>query len=103
MNVTPAIATAAWLGKFFEGTDSDQDLAKAMLPSFAEALNEVAWQWCRAHLMATLQLQHLASRSRGTDHLGQELELSERSRRLAVYEWSWRRFVPTVWSNSTPA
>ena len=38
MNVTPTIDAAAWLGKYLEGADGDQDLARAMLAAFAEAL-----------------------------------------------------------------
>jgi transposase-like protein len=38
VNVTPTIDAAAWLGKYLEGADGDQDLARAMLAAFAEAL-----------------------------------------------------------------
>ena len=38
MNVPTTIDAAAWLGKYLEGADGDQDLARAMLASFAEAL-----------------------------------------------------------------
>jgi len=38
VNVTPTIDAAAWLGKYFEGADGDQDLARAMLAAFAEGL-----------------------------------------------------------------
>ena len=38
MNVPTTIDAAAWLGKYLEGADGDQDLARAMLAAFAEAL-----------------------------------------------------------------
>jgi transposase-like protein len=38
VNVPTTIDAAAWLGKYLEGADGDQDLARAMLASFAEAL-----------------------------------------------------------------
>ena len=38
MNVPTTIDAAAWLGKYLEGADGDQDLARAMLSAFAEAL-----------------------------------------------------------------
>jgi putative transposase len=38
VNVPTTIDAAAWLGKYLEGADGDQDLAKAMLAAFAEAL-----------------------------------------------------------------
>jgi len=38
VNVTPTIDAAAWLGKYLEVADGDQDLARAMLAAFAEAL-----------------------------------------------------------------
>ena len=38
MNVPTTIDAAAWLSKYLEGADGDQDLARAMLAAFAEAL-----------------------------------------------------------------
>jgi transposase-like protein len=38
VNVPTTIDAAAWLGKYLEGADGDQDLARAMLAAFAEAL-----------------------------------------------------------------
>jgi putative transposase len=38
VNVPTTIDAAAWLGKYLEGADGDQDLARAMLATFAEAL-----------------------------------------------------------------
>ncbi len=38
MNVPTTIDAAAWLGKYLEGADGDQDLARSMLAAFAEAL-----------------------------------------------------------------
>ena len=38
MNVPTTIDAAAWLGKYLEGADGDQDLARAMIAAFAEAL-----------------------------------------------------------------
>jgi transposase-like protein len=38
VNVPTTIDAAAWLGKYLEGADGDQDLARAMLSAFAEAL-----------------------------------------------------------------
>ena len=38
MNVPTTIDAATWLGKYLEGADGDQDLARAMLAAFAEAL-----------------------------------------------------------------
>ena len=38
MNVTPTIDAGAWLSKYLEGADGDQDLARSMLAAFAEAL-----------------------------------------------------------------
>jgi putative transposase len=38
VSVPTTIDAAAWLGKYLEGADGDQDLARAMLAAFAEAL-----------------------------------------------------------------
>jgi len=38
VNVPTTIDAAAWLSKYLEGADGDQDLARAMLAAFAEAL-----------------------------------------------------------------
>jgi putative transposase len=38
VNVPTTIDAAAWLGKYLEGADGDQDLARAMITAFAEAL-----------------------------------------------------------------
>ncbi len=38
MTVPTTIDAAAWLSKYLEGADGDTDLARAMLPAFAEAL-----------------------------------------------------------------
>jgi transposase-like protein len=38
VNVPTTIDAAAWLGKYLEGADGDQDLARSMLAAFAEAL-----------------------------------------------------------------
>ena len=38
MNVPTTIDAGAWLSKYLEGADGDQDLARAMLATFAEAL-----------------------------------------------------------------
>ncbi len=38
MNVPTTIDAAAWLGKYLEGADGDQDLARTMIAAFAEAL-----------------------------------------------------------------
>ncbi len=38
MNVPTTIDAAAWLGKYLEDADGDQDLARAMIAAFAEAL-----------------------------------------------------------------
>jgi len=38
VNVTPTIDAGAWLSKYLEGADGDQDLARSMLAAFAEAL-----------------------------------------------------------------
>ncbi len=38
MNVPTTIDAAAWLGKYLEGAGGDQDLARAMIAAFAEAL-----------------------------------------------------------------
>ena len=34
MNVPTTIDAAAWLGKYLEGAEGDQDLARAMLPAY---------------------------------------------------------------------
>ena len=38
MTVPSTIDAAAWLGKYLEGDDGDNDLARAMLQAFAETL-----------------------------------------------------------------
>jgi putative transposase len=38
VTVIPTIDAGAWLGKFLDGEDADQDLPRAMLAAFAEAL-----------------------------------------------------------------
>ena len=38
MTVPTTIDPAAWLSKYLEGADGDQDLARAMLKAFAEAI-----------------------------------------------------------------
>ena len=38
MNVPTTIDAAAWLGKYLEGADGDQDLARTIIAAFAEAL-----------------------------------------------------------------
>jgi putative transposase len=38
VNVPTTIDAAAWLGKYLEGAEGDQDLARAMIAAFAEAL-----------------------------------------------------------------